>query len=304
VFGIGFGIYVQDGDTLYLQQYIRVGTAWVLSPTYYSQLPDKRCLGTNDHVIQASLQAQKKLEESVGQKEPKEILEKCRIMLSVFNGEGEPFLVTRHNCNSDLDAALLFVDKDCGVVEGLQFAAGAPSIGTKVSLQRCSQEHCESSMCVSRACTELYYDTVCVTLQVHTWGFPVPYQPSKPLLAAGNVSGENPGVSCLSMPINPGNSGGPVLDKGGEVQGVIKLKFLATYDELQAHLDKLSKSTNIVKICSGPHIVDLAQIIHQALTFTKDASQLVLGVAIQADQFWLFSSSAIEQLVKDLNTPT
>jgi len=74
------------------------------------------------------------------------------------------------------------------------------------------------------------------------------------------------------MSINPGGSGGPVLDNASEVQGIIKEKFLATYNALQANLDRLSTSTDIFDICRGPYTVDLAQIIHQALTYTMFTS--------------------------------
>ena len=85
------------------------------------------------------------------------------------------------------------------------------------------------------------------------------------------------------MAINAGNSGGAVLDENGKVVAVVKEKYISGYAELAVDLSGLQAVTGAAQLSVGDHSVDLGAVIHRAITFTHEASQLVMGIAIRAE---------------------
>ena len=86
----------------------------------------------------------------------------------------------------------------------------------------------------------------------------------------------------INMAINPGNSGGAILASDGKVRAVVKEKYISGYDQLDADLSCLEGVQGIMQLTAGDHNVDVGSVIRRAIKFTRDASQLVMGVGISA----------------------
>lgn len=130
---------------------------------------------------------------------------------------------------------------------------------------------------------------------VTTWGFPVGYNNSTPLLTVGYLAGidrsmTSTGLSpfrwLVNAAFNSGNSGGPVLDiESGEVIGVVSSKLAPIPVIIESALEALSNQksgfvyTKTLKDGTTETLSE-GKVISEVLKYLRNQTQLVLGRAV------------------------
>ena len=102
------------------------------------------------------------------------------------------------------------------------------------------------------------------------------------MLAVGHVAGSQGSDLYVNMAVNPGNSGGAVLSANGSISAVVRAKYLAGYSEITTDLSCLSGVQGLMQLSVGEHSVDVGAVIRRAITYTRDTSQLVIGIGVPA----------------------
>ena len=106
-----------------------------------------------------------------------------------------------------------------------------------------------------------------------------------------HIAGSQRDEVYVNMGINPGNSGGALLGGNGKIRAVVKARFSAAYSEITADLSCLSGVQGLMQLSAGAHSIDIGAVISRAITYTRDASQLVIGIGVPASVARAFKMS-------------
>jgi len=156
-----------------------------------------------------------------------------------------------------------------------------------------------------------------VETEVETWGYPLRYNLTAPILSRGYLAGYDEGLDAegrLKNPIvehligngafNPGNSGGPLIDRAtGKVVGIVVEKWTMFSPLIETAIQGFSHPRAAIggtftRIDAQGHQVVMSDQEVTALVLKEfyDASQVMMGEAISVSELNAF----IKQKKKDL----
>jgi len=135
--------------------------------------------------------------------------------------------------------------------------------------------------------------------RVSTWGFPLGYDGSLPLLSVGHLAGVDQKKCCppqwvINGAFNVGNAGGPVLSsEDGSVIGVVSSKLAPFPPGLEASLKALSSNRDNLKYqrhrSDGTfEKLSDAQIVAEVLGYLRMQMQLAVGYAVSVKELRQF----------------
>lgn len=149
-----------------------------------------------------------------------------------------------------------------------------------------------------------------VETEVETWGYPLRYNLTAPLLTRGYVAGYDEGLDAqgrrktplvshliVNGALNPGNSGGPLIDRGtGKVVGIVVEKWGLYSPIVELAITGLEHATamssgglQVTDPATGKTRVLMSQeITAMALRELYNASQVVMGEAISVSELNAF----------------
>jgi len=174
---------------------------------------------------------------------------------------GEPIHVTNMVSDADLDIALLYLAKSI------------PGPFLPIATE----------------------NNLTIGAQVSTWGFPMGYNGSAPLLASGYISGvDNVKTESdklvtrlvVNAAFNLGNSGGPLIQiDNGTVIGVVCSKIAPLPHEVESALSALKNDRTIIAFSKtrpngSEEAMSTSQVLEEILQYMRSQTQLVIGHAV------------------------
>lgn len=192
--------------------------------------------------------------------------------LIVLQVQGPPIKITNVVANTDLDLALLYPKES--------IRSPVLSISTN--------------------------DQITIGSQVSTWGFPVGYTGTAPLLSSGYLSGidrvKSPSGRLMprlvvNAAFNSGNSGGPLVEiENNTVIGVVSSKLAPLPQYIESALKALKEQKyGMTFTKTNPdgtkENISQAQVIEQVLQYLRSQIQLVIGHAVLAKDIRAFLKS-------------
>jgi S1-C subfamily serine protease len=146
-----------------------------------------------------------------------------------------------------------------------------------------------------------------VGAQVSAWGFPAGYLGREPLLSVGYLAGTTPLKRAdngsdiqqwiVNAAFNGGNSGGPLLDiETGEVIGVVASKLAPISPTAASALEALrAQQSGFMYAATRPDgstfNISEGQVVELVLQELRNQTQLVIGMAVRADDLRKFLQS-------------